>query len=496
MPVEHLGRAGLRQAGRWLGRRGGKVIPNLTWDDAVKGLQHQTRETLNSSKYHKGGYLDPSDVKIMEDTFAKNTEEGLEFLEEFEDAVLNDNNRNLQGHLFRNTQEANGDFQKAAIENSRGQKLEPDPDPDDLLPLGPWALKKSGEGVVVPEIDDSLSRSLLAANDQKDLIKGLRTPLYTGIAEQHIQITPEEIVSSGLFDSMVKRQGLLEEQAIVTREYKAQKDALKGQKLPEGDRSFSQAKKNFKTNNRALNDLASANIFTTTKDVFSINRPRLKKLLPIFGEGKKEWHHTQFFNSQGGKAFLNKIAQDPMVTANLFLKLKELDIQTSGTIKNLSLGDQAPHNEFHKMLRKKGFEAWYDPKKKMLRGGEADIGELLEAIAESVGKGETSINEMFDILEVFSRDMVPWLKKQTKEQVGPAFEEIPGFVKATDNYAKETDVITGRVKKPVKSTAPQEVLPSKPPGSPGQGQPNAPNIKRLQELDNQLGDMMEGVKSK
>ena len=333
---------------------------------------------------------------------------------------------------------------------------------EDSLLFGPWPLKKSGEGKLVPEIDDSLSRSLLESNDQKDLVKNLNTPLFSQIAEHHVQITPEELVSSGLFDTMVKRQGLLEEQAIVTKDYKAQKDALTGKKLAKGDRSFKQATKNFKTNNRLLNDLASANIFTTTKDVFSINRDKLKSVLPIFGEGKKEWHHTHFFNSQGGKAFLNKVAQDPMVAANLFLKLKELDIQTSGTIKNLTLGNQAPHNEFHKMLRKKGFEAWYDPKKEMLRGGEADIGELLEAIAESVGKGETSINEMFDILEVFSRDMVPWLNKKTKEMVGPKFEDIPGFEETTKSYAKETDIKLGRAEKPIKSTAKQKTIPNKP----------------------------------
>ena len=462
MPVEHAVRAGVKQAGRYLGRKGGKVVQNLTWDDAVKGLQHQTRETLNVSKITNKGELDPSDVKIMEDTFTKNTEEGLEFLEEFEDGVLNNNWRNFQGHLSKNTRDANGDLQKAAIENSRGMEIDPKPDPDDLLPLGPWPLKKSGEGVVVPEIDDSLSRSLLAANDQKDLIKGLRTPLYTGIAEHHIQITPEELVSSGLFDTMVKRQGLLEEQAIVTQGYKAEKDAFKEAGTPWKDRPYKRARKNFKSNNRALNDLASANIFTTTKDVFGINRPKLKKLLPIFGGSKKDWHHTQFFNRQGGKAFLNKIAQDPMVTANLFLKLRELEIQTSGTIKNLSLGEQIPHNDFHAMLRKEGFETWFDSNSEMFRGGEADIGELLEAIAESVGKGETSINEMFDILEVFSERMVPWLNKQTKEQVGPRFENIPGFEEATESYAKDTDVKLGRAKKPKKSKAPQKVVPAPP----------------------------------
>ena len=313
------------------------------------------------------------------------------------------------------------------------------PKQEDSLLFGPWPLKKSGEGVFDPEIDDSLSRSLLNANDQKDLVRDLKTPLYSQLAEYNIEITPEEMVSSGIFDTMLKRQGLAEEQAIVTKDYRAEKDLLKSKKLAKGDRSLKRAIKNFKTNNRLLNDLVSANIFTTTRDVFSINRARLKKELPVFGMGEKEWHHTHFFNRQGGKAFLNKIAQDPMIAANLFLKLKKLDIQTSGTVKNLSLGDKIPHNEFHKMLRKEGFEAWYDPQTEMFKGGEADISELLEAIAESVGKGETSINEMFDILDVFAERMVPFLDKKTKEMVGPKFQDVPGFSKTTKDYVSQTD---------------------------------------------------------
>ena len=54
--------------------------------------------------------------------------------------------------------------------------------------------------------------------------------------------------------------------------------------------------------------------------------------------------------------------------------------------------------------------------------------------------------------------------------------------------------MTAKEKKAYDLEMAKESIPSKPPGSPGQGQPNAPNIKRLQELDNQLGDMMEGVK--
>ena len=464
MPVDEvvkgLARQGLRQF-----RRSRTAAKAITFDDYVKGLPHVTQQNLKASEISRNGHLLPENVQVMRDEWAKDKSRGMDFLDEYDEGIQDDNWHNFRGHLSKASQDQKIDADTSRLQNGKNVELEAQADPDDLTPFGPWALKKSGEGVVVPEIDDSLSRTLLSANNQKDVVRGLRTPLFNQLAEHNIEITPEEMVSSGLFDKFLKRLGLLEEQAAVTKGYKAEKDAFKEAGTPWKDRPYKRARKNFKSNNRALNDLASANLFTTTKDVFGINRPRLKKILPIFGEGKKEWHHTHFFNSQGGKAFLNKIAQDPMIAANLFLKLKKLEIQTSGTIKNLTLGDEVPHNAFHKMLRKKGFEAWYDPKKEMLRGGEADIGELLEAIAESVGRGETDINEMFDILDVFSEKMVPWLDKQTKEMVGPRFEDVPGFVKATDNYAKETDVTMGRVEKPTKSKAPQKVVPApkKPP---------------------------------
>jgi hypothetical protein len=450
MPIEHAIRGGLKQAGRYLGRRSGKVIPNLTWDDAVKGLQHQTRETLNVSKITNKGELDPSDVKIMEDTFTKNTEEGLEFLEEFEDGVINDNWRNFQGHLSKNTRDANGDLQKAAIENSRGMDIDPKPEADDLLPLGPWPLNKAGSDSYIPEIDESLSKSLLTANDQKDLIKGLRSPRYTELAEHHIEVTPEELVSSGLFDTMVKRQGLLEEQTEVTKGYRSDLKRLSKENLPEGDRSLKRALKNFKTNNRSLRDLASLNLFTQTKDVFKINRDALKKQIKLFGDGKKEWHHTFFTNRQGGLAFLNKIAQDPMIAANLMLKLKRLEIPTSGTIANLSLIDQLPHDDLHNLFRQQGLEL-----------GDLDIGEYIKEIGDSVAKGKTSINEMFDILDVYAKVVLPYLKQQT-EAAGPAFKNIEGFDETVKGYAKGTDVTLGRVEKPKKSKAKQKVVPAPP----------------------------------
>jgi len=324
------------------------------------------------------------------------------------------------------------------------------PKQEDSLLFGPWPLKKGESESFIPEIDDSLSKSLLAANDQKDLVKGLKTPLFTELAEHHIEVTPEELVSSGLFDTMIKRQGLLEEQTEVTKGYRGDLKRLSKENLPEGDRSLKRALKNFKTNNRSLRDLASLNLFTQTKDVFKINRDALKQQIKLFGDGKKEWHHTFFTNRQGGLAFLNQVAQDPMIAANLMLKLKRLEIPTSGTVANLSLLDQLPHDELHNLFREQGIEL-----------GDLDIGEYMKAIGDSVAKGETSINEMFDILDVYADVVMPYLKRQT-EAAGPSFKNIKGFDETVKSYAKGTDVTLGRVKKPVKSKVKQKTVPAPP----------------------------------
>jgi len=124
MPIEHAARAGIKQATRYLGRRGGKVIKNITFEDAIKGLQPKTRKVLDLSRTTNNGELLPNQVRTMQDTFSKNTEEGLEFLEELEDGVLNNNWNNFGGHLSDASRKADQDFQGAAIENSRGMQLE------------------------------------------------------------------------------------------------------------------------------------------------------------------------------------------------------------------------------------------------------------------------------------------------------------------------------------------------------------------------------------
>ena len=139
-----------------------------------------------------------------------------------------------------------------------------------------------------------------------------------------------------------------------------------------------------------------------------------------------------------------------MIAANLMLKLKRLEIPTSGTVANLSLIDQLPHDDLHNLFRQQGLEL-----------GDLDIGEYMKAIGDSVAKGETSINEMFDILDVYAEVVLPYLKQQT-EAAGPAFKNIEGFDETVESYAKGTDVTLGRVEKPKKSKAKQKVVPAPP----------------------------------
>ena len=142
--------------------------------------------------------------------------------------------------------------------------------------------------------------------------------------------------------------------------------------------------------------------------------------------------------------------EDPMIAANLMLKLKRLEIPKSGTGANLSLLDQLPHDELHNLFREQGIEL-----------GDLDIGEYMKAIGDSVAKGETSINEMFDILDVYADVVMPYLKQKT-EAAGPAFKNIKGFDETVKSYAKGTDVTLGRVEKPVKSKTKQKTIPNKP----------------------------------
>ena len=168
--VEGLARQGLRQF-----RRSRTAAKAISFDDYVKGLHHTTRENLNVSQITRNGDLLPEQVQVMRDEWARDSSRGMDFLDEYEDGLLNDNWHNFQGHLGEASKQQKIDADTSRLQNGKNVELEADPDQDDLLPLGPWALKKGTESEsFVPDIDDNISKTLMDATSQKDLIKSLR----------------------------------------------------------------------------------------------------------------------------------------------------------------------------------------------------------------------------------------------------------------------------------------------------------------------------------
>ena len=113
----------------------------------------------------------------------------------------------------------------------------------------------------------------------------------------------------------------------------------------------------------------------------------------------KEWHHV-FGNKEAAEFMLSQVAQDPYIAVNLIHHLKRLDVPTGGTASNIALMNTALHR------KKGGFHSWY---KKL--GGEAkgkkkgvlQIDDYGQAISKAILSGDTEIDEIFSILEVYAK---------------------------------------------------------------------------------------------
>lgn len=296
------------------------------------------------------------------------------------------------------------------------------------------SYKTPDKGVHIPEI-----KELEYTGPNKEVVQQLYSEAYTELDPKYQFIKPEEMVESGLLNKFIKRSKMLAAQAKKTEDMRLTRNELsakpKEERItinPKGEEvdQLRRATKNFKTNNRSLSDLASMNLLVkdaSGKDVFKIQRAPLKKALSIFGQGKMEWHHTLFGNKEAGMVFLNKVTQDPMIAVNLMALLKKLDLKTSGTIGNLSLLDEVPHNKLHNWYREFGLE----------QGKELDFADYIKEIATAYTEGRTDINEFFSILEVYSERVAPYMAQKTKEAGGIRFQDIKGFEKEVEGYTSK-----------------------------------------------------------
>ena len=220
--------------------------------------------------------------------------------------------------------------------------------------------------------------------------------------------------------------------------------------------------KYIKGDQRKLYDFASHNIFNDAEAVYGTGL--VKKIQEVFlvTQGR-EWHHI-FGNKEAGEFLLNRIAQDPVLTANLFKHMDKLHIKSGAIAENMALMRVPPHKAWHRFMQQFGTE----PRVKMkatdtlqnldargllaqnkkrnpysrievderpVRMGTIDDAKTLEvideqpwkytapldvadyghSIAEAIQKGETDVNELFTFLTVYHKKYVPWMKKQLKD---------------------------------------------------------------------------------
>tara|TARA_R100001463_G_scaffold32904_1_gene73391 strand:- start:165 stop:1547 length:1383 start_codon:yes stop_codon:yes gene_type:complete len=198
--------------------------------------------------------------------------------------------------------------------------------------------------------------------------------------------------------------------------------------------------KNIKTASRdQVFDYASLNLRTQDKQVFKMNRDRLRiqslldQTLEAFGEKGQEWHHTFFGNKEGGSIFLQKLSQEPLVALNLMEHIKRLDIPTSGTMGNLTVMSKADHTKVHNLFRELGLE----------QAGMLDFADYMKAIGDAYLDGTADVNAIFRMIEIYSEEVVPFLK--ATEDVGTAMRKT-GMVQESEKFLGEGDKMRGMTK--------------------------------------------------
>ena len=109
-----------------------------------------------------------------------------------------------------------------------------------------------------------------------------------------------------------------------------------------------------KGDQRKLYDQASWNIFEDAKEVYG-QSGLVKKIQAAFlGVQGKQWHHM-FGNKEAGEFLLNRVAQDPVIAANLFQHMEKLGLKSGAIAENMALMRAAPHNSWHRFMEEMGF---------------------------------------------------------------------------------------------------------------------------------------------
>lgn len=181
------------------------------------------------------------------------------------------------------------------------------------------------------------------------------------------------------------------------------------------------------------------------KQMYDPNNPIRKAVAKTFTSVLgKEWHHI-FGNKEAAEFMLAQVAQDPYVAANLFEHMKRIGLSTSGKPDNISLISLAGHRKkggYHSWSKKLGLE------NKGRKRGDLEISEYGQAISDSILAGETGLEELFSILEVYARVNNRVIKPKLAELGGETVSEMNQVSQFVQGVAKRNPKVGERMNTP------------------------------------------------
>lgn len=176
---------------------------------------------------------------------------------------------------------------------------------------------------------------------------------------------------------------------------------------------------------RNLYDIASKNIFDSAEMIYGKEGPRSYLAKVSNWLTSDEWHHV-FGNKEAGEFILMQAAQDPLVAANIFKRMENLKLSSSGVAQNIALMKSKHHTNWHDFMKAEGFEPKSPGKPLTTAGSTApgDFADLSKALGEEIAAGRGDVNDIFKMLDLYA-DYNRWVKSKLPEYGAEIISDLP-----------------------------------------------------------------------
>ena len=176
---------------------------------------------------------------------------------------------------------------------------------------------------------------------------------------------------------------------------------------------------------RNLYDIASKNIFDSAELIYGKDTARSYLAKVSNWLTNDEWHHV-FGNKEAGEFILMQAAQDPLVAANIFKRMENLGLNSSGVAQNIALMKSKRHTNWHDFMKAEGFEPKSPGKPLTTAGSTApgDFADLSKALGEEIAAGRGDVNDIFKMLDLYA-DYNAWVKSKLPEYGAEIIADLP-----------------------------------------------------------------------